>query len=130
MLVADILGSAKFDEIKPSLDECLLGKLVNYQHWIDTPKEGKRYFNVHYQPAVDLDGSVFGIVADVRDLTDLKLAEQNSARESDIFNRNYREHSRHDFCQRCQRSSISPLQQSRGGTRWLSQGGDDREDGF
>ena len=84
MLVADILGSAKFDEIKPSLDECLSGKLVNYQHWIDTPKQGKRYFDVHYQPAVDSDGVVFGIVADVRDLTDLKLAEQNM-RENQMF---------------------------------------------
>jgi len=83
-LVADILGSAKFDEIKPSLDECLSGKLINYQHWIDTPKKGKRYFDVHYHPAVNSDGSVFGVVADVRDITDLKLVEQN-LRENEIF---------------------------------------------
>ena len=83
-LVADILGSVKFDEIKPFLDECLSGKLINYQHWIDTPKEGKRYFDVHYHPAVNSDGSVFGVVADVRDLTDLKLAEQNM-HENQIF---------------------------------------------
>jgi PAS domain S-box-containing protein len=84
MLVSDILGLAKFDELKPSLDECLSGKPVNYQHWIDTPKEGMRYFDVHYQPAVDSDGAVFGIVADVRDLTDLKQAEKKM-KESQIF---------------------------------------------
>ncbi|MDH3771947.1 MAG: PAS domain S-box protein, partial [Nitrospirota bacterium] len=83
-LVADILGSVKFDEIKPFLDECLSGKLINYQHWIDTPKEGKRYFDVYYHPAVNSDGSVFGVVADVRDLTDLKLAEKK-VYENQIF---------------------------------------------
>ena len=82
--VTDILGSAKFDEIKSFLDECLSGKPVNYQHWIDIPKEGKRYFDVYYHPAVHSDGAVFGVVADVRDLTDLKLAEQ-SLRENQIF---------------------------------------------
>jgi PAS domain S-box-containing protein len=83
-LVTDILGSAKFGEIKSFLDECLSGKRINYQHWIDTPKGGKRYFDVHYHPAVDSDGSVFGVVADIRDLTDLKLAEKKVS-ENQIF---------------------------------------------
>jgi PAS domain S-box-containing protein len=83
-LGADILGSAIFEMIKPYLDDCLLGKPVNYQHWRDMPEGGKRYFDVHYQPAVDSDGSIFGVVADIRDLTELKLAEQN-VRENQIF---------------------------------------------
>ena len=83
-LVADILGSVTFERIKPYLDDCLSGKSVSYQHWMDMPEGGKRYFDVQYHPAVDSDGSVFGIVADVRDLTDLKLAEQNM-HENHIF---------------------------------------------
>jgi PAS domain S-box-containing protein len=83
-LMVDILGPVIFEKMKTHLEQCFSGKPVNYQYWVDTPKGAKRYFDVHYHPAVDSDGSVFGIVADIRDVTDLKLAEQN-IRENQIF---------------------------------------------
>ncbi len=83
-LVVDILGPATFERIKAHIDQSFSGKPVNYQHWVDIPEGGKRYLDVHYHPAVDSDGSIFGVVADIRDLTELKLAEQN-IRENQIF---------------------------------------------
>ena len=83
-LIVDILGPAMFERIKMHFDQCFSGKSVNYQHWVDTPKGAKRYLDVHYLPAVDSDGSIFGVVADIRDLTELKLAEQNIL-ENQIF---------------------------------------------
>lgn len=76
-LMVDILGPAIFERIKAHLDQAFSGKPINYQHWVDTPKGAKRYLDVHYHPAVGSDGSIFGVVADIRDLTELKLASKN-----------------------------------------------------
>ncbi len=83
-LVADILGSATFEKIKPYLDDCLLGKPVNYQHWRDMAGGGKHYFDVHYIPFLDSDKAVSGLVVDIRDITVLKQTEEN-LRENQIF---------------------------------------------
>ncbi|MFQ5991472.1 MAG: PAS domain S-box protein [Nitrospiraceae bacterium] len=75
--VSDILGTERFDTaLKSHLDQCLAGKVVNYQHWLNLPSVGPRYLDVHYDPFRGSDGSVKGIVVNVRDITDQKRAEE------------------------------------------------------
>lgn len=76
--VAVILGTEVFaTRLKPHLDECLSGKRVNFQHWLELPGRGRCYLDVHYDPFSDAHGSVTGVVVNVRDVTEARnLSEQ------------------------------------------------------
>ncbi len=79
--VAEILGAEVFaTRVKPHLDECLSGKHVNYQHWLDLPGQPSRYLDVHYDPFRAGDGSISGIVVGVRDVTERRRAEEEIER--------------------------------------------------
>jgi PAS domain S-box-containing protein len=82
--VAEILGTEIFEtRMKPRLDQCLSGKRVKYQHWLDLPGRGHRYFDAHYDPFRDADGAVTGVVVNVRDISEAReLSEQLSYQAS------------------------------------------------
>ncbi len=89
--VGEVLGRQAFEEIvKPKLDSCLAGEEVRYQHWLDLPSRGRRYLDVSHYPLIDAAGSVEGVVAHVRDITDQKrLGDDLRASEANyrtIFN--------------------------------------------
>jgi PAS domain S-box-containing protein len=74
--VAEIFGTEVFEtRIRPHLDHCLSGKVSPYQHWLDLPKLGRRYFDVQHDPFYDADGSISGIAVNARDITERKRAE-------------------------------------------------------
>ncbi len=73
--VADILGEAFFQGVKPSLDECLAGSPVHLQKWTDFPARGRRYQDVSLFPHHREDGTVDGIVVTSRDSTERKKME-------------------------------------------------------
>lgn len=69
--VAEVLGEKSFETIvKPKLDRCLLGEQVTFGFWWNSPKNGTRYVDARYEPLFEPDGSVSGVVVQVRDTTD------------------------------------------------------------
>jgi len=94
--VAELLGKKVFEaRIKWRLDQCLSGKHVNYQTWLDLPELGRRYLDVHYDPFRDTAGSVSGIVVNIRDITERKRAQETLAEQAirdtltNLYNRRY-----------------------------------------
>jgi|GEM_PF-1576077 len=76
--VVEYLGEEVFHRyVKERFDECLQGKTVQYQAWIEFPLLGKRLVDVTYFPYVDASGEIVGVVASTRDITDVKLARES-----------------------------------------------------
>ncbi|MFQ5757672.1 MAG: PAS domain S-box protein [Acidiferrobacterales bacterium] len=74
--MAKVLGEDVFYKvIKPNVDHCLAGNQVNYQLWLNFPKKGRRYLDIHYDPFRDTEGSISGVVVVVRDITESQHAE-------------------------------------------------------
>jgi len=81
--VADLLGTDTFQTvIKPRLDACLQGQVVQYNQWFTFPGEARRFVGVTYAPFVDEDGKICGVVATLRDMTDLQLAQETLRRQA------------------------------------------------
>ena len=76
LTVAEVFGEKVFEEeLKPGLDRCLTGEQVEFETWWDLPSRGRRHLDVRYDPFFEADGSVSGVVVNVRDTTDRKQAE-------------------------------------------------------
>jgi diguanylate cyclase (GGDEF)-like protein/PAS domain S-box-containing protein len=74
--VADLLGADAFHrQIKPSLDRCFGGEVVQYQDWFTYGNQQRRYVLVTYAPYSDQTGQITGVVVTTRDITDLELAQ-------------------------------------------------------
>ncbi len=77
--VGDLLGHDIFERyVKKHIDTCLEGKDVRYQEWFQFKSMGKRYMDVAHYTHFQTDGTVGGIVASFRDITELKEAEEES----------------------------------------------------
>ncbi len=75
--VASVLGQEIFETtLKANLDRCLAGEQMNFEFWWDSPALGRRYVDARYDPFYEADGSVSGVLVDVRDNTDQKQAEE------------------------------------------------------
>jgi diguanylate cyclase (GGDEF)-like protein/PAS domain S-box-containing protein len=74
--IADYLGQDVFEQqVKPRFDRCLQGEIISYAEWFEFPTLGKRYVSMTYFPYRDEANQVQGVVANTRDITELKLAE-------------------------------------------------------
>lgn len=83
--VADLLGSDVFEQvIKAKLDRCLAGETLSYRAWFEYSVEGRRFMDVTYAPYRDAQGEIIGALTSIRDVTDLKLAEE-AVRKSQRF---------------------------------------------
>ena len=76
--VVDLYGEEFFRKtLKPHLDRCLSGESVAFQFWWDSPLRGRRHVDLRYDPFFEDDGSVSGVIADVRDTTEqMRTKEQ------------------------------------------------------
>ncbi len=80
---ADFVGEEAFaNKIKPNLDQCLNGGIVNYQDEFVFPGKGNRCMDISYYPVLAKDGSVSGVAHISRDITKLKQAAE-ALRESE-----------------------------------------------
>jgi two-component system, cell cycle sensor histidine kinase and response regulator CckA len=78
MTVAEYLGSDIFEEkIKANLDKCLNGEIVNYREWFEYPTKGKRFVDITYYPYLDGDRNIGGVIANTRDITEIKHSERD-----------------------------------------------------
>ncbi len=79
--VADLFGEESFQKtLKPHLDRCLSGESVALSYWWDSPSRGRRHVDVRYDPFFEDDGSVSGVIVDVRDTTVQMLTQQQLER--------------------------------------------------
>lgn len=66
----DVLDSESYETAIPRVERALAGEDTTY-HMVRThPDRGQRHLDVHYYPLEDEDGSVVGVVAVMRDVTD------------------------------------------------------------
>jgi len=80
---ADLIGEESFrKKIKPNIDRCFKGEIVNYQDEFEFPGMGKRYMDVNYYPIFAKGKSVSEIVHISRDITERRLVEK-ALRESE-----------------------------------------------
>jgi len=79
--VAEYLGKDIFEtKIKPNLDRCLSGEIVNYQEWFEYPTKGKRFVDVTYFPYRDGENHISGVIASTRDITGRQQTENDLER--------------------------------------------------
>lgn len=77
LTVAEFLGDSVFtNQIKDNFDRCLKGETVRYQTWIQYPKLGERFVDITYFPYLDKKSEIVGVVANTRDITDYKKAQE------------------------------------------------------
>ena len=83
--VAELLGDATFENIRPYLDRCLNGQAVTFQRWFDFNGIGRRLMDVAYSPAQGEDGRIIGIVVNSRDITEQVKAETDRRLAMKVF---------------------------------------------
>lgn len=73
----NILGDELFEKfIKSRLDRGLAGETIQYEKWFDYPNLVLQFLSVTYTPFRDADDNILGVIVSLRDLTQLKQAEQ------------------------------------------------------
>lgn len=73
----NILGAELFDSfIKPLVDRCLTGEKIQYERWFNYPNLVPQFLSVTYTPLYDIGNNIAGVIVSLRDLTQLKQAEQ------------------------------------------------------
>ncbi len=83
--VRDVLGADLFDQqLKPRLDRCLQGETVRFSLWFPYRNQ-PRFLNVSYVPFRDETEQIIGVLASLRDVTELKQTEQALAESEDLF---------------------------------------------
>lgn len=71
--IAEVMGEKSFQElIKARFDKALGGVQVSFQTWVPVKDSIRLYFNITYDPIISADGQVSGVVATIRNLTDLQ----------------------------------------------------------
>ena len=75
--LGDIWGHDTFQNvIKRNVDLCFSGKTVKYEALFDTPKSGKRHFEVVFRPLSVEPGKITHLLAETFDINDLKKSKQ------------------------------------------------------
>ncbi|MEO1122473.1 MAG: PAS domain S-box protein [Cyanobacteria bacterium J06639_16] len=82
--VENLHGEAVFQsQIKPKLDQCLSGEVVQYEDWFDYAGFGQRFVSVNYAPYRDLDGTISGVIVSTHDITERKQIEDAIQRQEE-----------------------------------------------
>jgi PAS domain-containing protein len=71
--------------IKNNIDLCFSGKTIKYEAVFDTPKSGRRHFEVTLRPISVDNGKITHLLAETFDINDLKLSEQAALEKDEQF---------------------------------------------
>ena len=83
LTVSEYLGKEVFEKhIQPNFEKCMQGETICYQEWFEYPTVGKRFVDITYYPYRSGGNKITGVVANTRDITSQKLAEE-ALRESE-----------------------------------------------
>lgn len=75
--LGDVWGQDTFQNIiKQNVDTCFSGKTVQYEATFQTPKSGKRHFEVVFRPLSVEAGKITHLLAETFDIDDLKNTQQ------------------------------------------------------
>ena len=78
--VSENLGAEVFERvIKKPLDQCMAGETAHYQTWFELAI-GRRFLSITYSPYLEVDQTISGVVVSLRDITELKQAEESLRR--------------------------------------------------
>ncbi len=84
--LADIWGNDNFKRfIKSNVDSCFAGKTVRYESSFNTPKFGKRYFEVIFRPLSAETGEITHLLAETIDIDDLMQSKQAILEKEEEF---------------------------------------------
>lgn len=75
--VREVLGEKAYAEVLPHMQAALAGREAHFERELEYPDGSLRYVSVSYIPDCDAKGSVRGFVANVRDLTERKRADDS-----------------------------------------------------
>ncbi|HEY9643782.1 MAG TPA: PAS domain S-box protein, partial [Coleofasciculaceae cyanobacterium] len=74
--ICKVMPQALFEHtIKPRLDQCLNGQVVQYEMWVEYPALGRQFLSITYNPYFDTNQTISGVVVSLRNITRLKQAE-------------------------------------------------------
>jgi PAS domain S-box-containing protein len=83
--VAEFVGEDVFQKyVKEYFDRSLMGEVVNYEAWFSYATLGRRCLDITYFPYVDNHGQILGVVGEIKDVTERRLAEE-ALRESEAL---------------------------------------------
>ena len=74
--VREVLGEAVYATFKPFIQKALAGEYASYEGYVSHEKFGRRYLHIDYIPHRDEHGKVDGFYSVIRNLTELKEAEE------------------------------------------------------
>ena len=81
--MADIMGRAAYDVVRPHVDTAFGGHRVQFETEVDYAALGTRWIHVAYEPELSPESEVFGLVAVISDITARKQVEHEVARARD-----------------------------------------------
>ncbi|MEG4508191.1 PAS domain S-box protein [Microcoleus sp. F6_B4] len=74
--VSEVLDEDLFEtQIKPRVARCFNGETVQYELWVKYPNNDEKFLSATYAPYLETDGTISGVVASLRNLTELKRME-------------------------------------------------------
>ncbi len=75
--LGEVWGQETFRNIiKNNIDLCFTGKTIRYEAVFNTPKSGRRFFEVTFRPIAVENGEITHLLAETFDINDLKLSEK------------------------------------------------------
>jgi len=85
--VMELLGEQIFVEmVKPNLEQCFNGHVVNYQAWFTFSTQGKRYMDVTYYPIKEQNSDeVYHVVVSAHDMTAIYQAQSDQRLTKSLF---------------------------------------------
>lgn len=84
LTVRELLGEVVFVDVSEKLERAIKGEFINYQAWFDPQGTGKRCIDISYAPYFKEEGTIGGVVANARDITIRKLAEQELQKAKEV----------------------------------------------